>query len=125
GPGVGAGRPGPVNRNYCGFGGPGVAGGPGRAGFAGPAQPRIDRTPPTLTGPAPRHLATWWLPQGPPYTRSMGLQRGIDGSEPIGSEAAGQFEIRPSVARLGHLGTGTLACPDCDAPVALGGAVLR
>ena len=34
---------------------------------------------------------------------------------------ADRFEVRPSVARVGTLGTGTLACPDCDAPVALGG----
>ena len=46
----------------------------------------------------------------------MGLQRGIDGSEPIRAEAAGRFEVRPSVARTGTLGTGTLSCPDCDAP---------
>jgi hypothetical protein len=32
------------------------------------------------------------------------------------------LEHRP--ARSGHLGTGTLACPHCDAPVALAGPVL-
>jgi hypothetical protein len=34
---------------------------------------------------------------------------------------ADRFEVRPSAARAGTLGTGTLACPSCDAPVALGG----
>ena len=38
---------------------------------------------------------------------------------------ADRFEVRPSVARVGTLGTGTLACPDCDAPVALGGEPKR
>jgi len=33
---------------------------------------------------------------------------------------ADRFEVRPSVARVGTLASGTLACPDCDAPVALG-----
>ncbi len=52
----------------------------------------------------------------------MSFQRGIDGSDPIRSEPvgglAGPREQR-EVSR-GSLGTGTLACPRCDAPVALG-----
>jgi hypothetical protein len=51
----------------------------------------------------------------------MSFQRGIDGSDPIRFEPigglAGPREQR-DVAR-GRLGTGTLACPRCDAPVAL------
>ena len=45
--------------------------------------------------------------------------RGIDGSDPVGSGAtaglAGAHEDRRAVRRL--LGVGTLACPECDAPV--------
>jgi hypothetical protein len=49
----------------------------------------------------------------------MAFQRGTDGSEPIRPEpVAGTHEQRQSTR--GHLGTGTLACPRCDAPVALG-----
>jgi hypothetical protein len=52
----------------------------------------------------------------------MAFQRGIDGSEPIRPEGltAGQEEIR-RVVRSRHLGDGTFACPDCDAPVAPAG----
>ena len=39
-----------------------------------------------------------------------------------GARADAQEEIRPST-RSGALATGTLACPRCDAPVALAGAV--
>jgi hypothetical protein len=35
---------------------------------------------------------------------------------------AGQVEIRPR-ARVAHLATRSLACPDCGMPIALGGAV--
>ena len=51
----------------------------------------------------------------------MAFQRGIDGSEPVRSgpvgDVAGAHEYRR--AARGRLGTGTLACPRCDAPVAL------
>jgi hypothetical protein len=51
----------------------------------------------------------------------MGFQRGIDGSEPVGSgpvgDVAGTYDYRRTTR--GRLGTGTLACPQCDAPVAL------
>jgi len=40
--------------------------------------------------------------------------------EPAG-RPAGTYEVRR--ARSSHLATGTLACPHCDAPVALAGAV--
>jgi DNA-directed RNA polymerase subunit RPC12/RpoP len=53
----------------------------------------------------------------------MGFHRGIDGSDPVRSGpiggVAGAYE-RGHAAR-GRLGTGTLACPRCDAPVALHG----
>jgi hypothetical protein len=56
----------------------------------------------------------------------MALQRGIDGSDPVRAEPvsrlAGAEEIR-KLSRSTVLATGTLACPQCDAPVApaLGG----
>ena len=56
----------------------------------------------------------------------MAFHRGIDGSDPVRAEpvarqAAAQEEHR--VARSLRLGTGTLACPRCDAPVAPAGIV--
>ena len=52
----------------------------------------------------------------------MTFQRGIDGSDPIGTGPfrglAGEQEIRRT-ARSSILGVGTVACPHCDAPVAL------
>ena len=52
----------------------------------------------------------------------MAIQRGFDSPEPVGPEPtggpAGLKEERRST-RSGYLGTGTLACPECDAPVAL------
>jgi len=54
----------------------------------------------------------------------MALHRGIDGSDPLRAEPIGRLagpqEHRPA-AGAWRLGTGTLACPRCDAPVALGG----
>ena len=48
----------------------------------------------------------------------MTFERGIDGADPIRPGAAGaQEELR--VGRSAQLGSGTLACPRCDAPVAL------
>jgi hypothetical protein len=52
----------------------------------------------------------------------MSIQRGIDGSEPVRpqplEQPAGPVEKRRE-ERTWRLGTGTLACPACDAPVAL------
>jgi len=52
------------------------------------------------------------------------FHRGIDGSEPIRSQPisarVGAYEDRDT-ARSWRLGSGTLACPQCDAPVSLGG----
>jgi hypothetical protein len=45
----------------------------------------------------------------------MALHRDIDGSEPIRAEGLETVEQRR--ARSTQLATGTLACPDCDAPV--------
>lgn len=48
------------------------------------------------------------------------MQRGIDGSEPVRPQPVqrlvGSREIRPD-ERVLTLGTGTFACPACDAPV--------
>ena len=55
----------------------------------------------------------------------MGLQRGIDDNEPIrpiGDEVAHE-EYRAT--RTGVVAVGTLACPACDAPVALGETRVR
>lgn len=53
----------------------------------------------------------------------MALARGIDGPEPVQNRIAhlaGLQEERRST-RTAMLATGTLACPSCDAPVALAG----
>jgi len=54
----------------------------------------------------------------------MAFHRGIDGSDPLRAEpvgcVAGPQEHRPAEGAW-RLGTGTLACPRCDAPVALAG----
>jgi hypothetical protein len=57
----------------------------------------------------------------------VSLNRGIDGSEPIPSGPVAQQsgtheERRERVSR--RLGTGTFACPRCDAPVAVGAGPL-
>jgi hypothetical protein len=44
------------------------------------------------------------------------FQREIDGPERFGRRPVGRHEKR-NVARSAHLAVGTLACPDCDAPV--------
>jgi len=51
----------------------------------------------------------------------VALHRGMDGSDPVRSESIGrlggtQEERRVTRSRL--LAAGTLACPECDAPVA-------
>lgn len=51
----------------------------------------------------------------------MALQRGFDGSDPVGAEPVGRVAGRHEERRragTGRLATGTLACPACDAPVA-------
>ena len=58
----------------------------------------------------------------------MSFQRGIDGPDPVGGEglygrrATAREELqRPAPST--RVATGTLACPRCDAPVALAGPV--
>ncbi|MBI5105837.1 MAG: hypothetical protein HZB46_12815 [Solirubrobacterales bacterium] len=49
----------------------------------------------------------------------MSLHRGMDGAEPLRPDPVGQHHEEERRARSGHLASGTLACPSCDAPVAL------
>ncbi len=55
----------------------------------------------------------------------MAFIRGMDGSEPLRWEpvtrVGGAHEERRRSTRSLRLGTGTLACERCDAPVSLGG----
>jgi len=67
-------------------------------------------------------------PRAVPRLDAVSFQRGIDGPDPVGGEgpfggrAAPREEIRrPSPST--RVATGTLACPRCDAPVALAGPV--
>ena len=52
----------------------------------------------------------------------MALQRGTDGSDPVRPDPIGRldgtYEQRRD-ARFSRIALGTLACPGCDAPVAL------
>ena len=50
----------------------------------------------------------------------MTLHRGSDGWDPIARRAAAATEEERRAAGVGVLATGTLACPECDAPVAPG-----
>jgi hypothetical protein len=53
----------------------------------------------------------------------MSFQRDFDGSEAARPESVTRLagaRADSLVARSGHLATGTLACPRCDAPIALG-----
>jgi hypothetical protein len=55
----------------------------------------------------------------------VGLHRGIDGSEPVRAQPVtrlGRVDADPRAAAVRTLGAGTLACPGCDAPVAITGA---
>lgn len=49
----------------------------------------------------------------------MAFHRGIDGSDPAGATRAGAVEEERRLAHASRLAAGTLACPDCDAPVGL------
>jgi hypothetical protein len=48
----------------------------------------------------------------------VAFHRSIDGSDPIARRAEAH-RIERRIARSSRLATGTLACPHCDAPVAL------
>jgi hypothetical protein len=53
----------------------------------------------------------------------VSFQRDFDGAEPVRPEPVTRLagaKADSLVARSGRLATGTLACPLCDAPVALG-----
>jgi hypothetical protein len=56
----------------------------------------------------------------------MSFHGGIGGSDPLRGERVsglpGTYMQRRST-RTWRLGTGTLACPQCDAPVSLGGSI--
>ena len=54
----------------------------------------------------------------------MAISRGLGSSDstsatPVARRTVVHEEVR--IARVAHLGAGTLACPRCDAPVALAG----
>jgi hypothetical protein len=47
----------------------------------------------------------------------MALHRGVDGAEPLPPEPAGPAHRELRWGHRTHIATGTLACPECDAPV--------
>ena len=58
----------------------------------------------------------------------MTLSRGIDGSDPARGDRIGRLggtQEERRIARSSRLAVGTLACPRCDAPVALPAARVR
>jgi hypothetical protein len=46
----------------------------------------------------------------------MALQRGIDGAEPLPPDPAGPAHRELRINHRTEVATGTLACPQCDAP---------
>lgn len=67
------------------------------------------------------------VPGARPTLQDVSFQRGLDGSDPVRARAnaarAGAHEDRHAT-RGWRLGSGTLACPCCDAPVSLGANVV-
>src|SRR5919206_4239771 len=51
----------------------------------------------------------------------MAFDRETDGADPLRGRAVAPLRELRRDARSGHLATGTLACPECDAPVAIAG----
>ena len=49
----------------------------------------------------------------------MAIHRGFDENEPVRPESIGRLDLERNV-RSNLLAIGTLACPECDAPVAPG-----
>jgi uncharacterized paraquat-inducible protein A len=57
----------------------------------------------------------------------VALHRGIDGSDPLRAQPITRLQGVHEERRTSgawRLGSGTLACPECDAPVALAGRVM-
>jgi hypothetical protein len=54
----------------------------------------------------------------------VSLQRGFDDAEPVRPEPLETVEERRST-RTRKLGSGTIACPVCDAPIAFAGASMK
>lgn len=50
----------------------------------------------------------------------MAFERDADATDPLRARAVAPLRELRHDARSGSLGLGTLACPECDAPVALG-----
>jgi hypothetical protein len=66
-----------------------------------------------------------WADRPPTYTRPVSISRGFD-AEPVRPDPVGRMsgtEEERRVTRTSQLATGTLACPRCDAPVAVAGPV--
>lgn len=58
------------------------------------------------------------------YCGRVGILRDADGSDPIRAEpisSLGSVDADPRTGAVSTLGTGTLACPDCDAPTFIAG----
>ena len=68
------------------------------------------------------------MPAPPPTLDEMAFQRGIDGSDPLRAQpinARTEWVEERHAARPWRLGPATLACPTCDAPVALAGRAVK
>jgi hypothetical protein len=61
-------------------------------------------------------VAASWL-----YSECVAFERSFDGTAPVRAQPMEYADLELRIARAGTLGVGTLACPDCDAPVFLGG----
>jgi hypothetical protein len=51
----------------------------------------------------------------------MAFERDVEGADPLRGRAVAPLREHRRDVRSGRLATGTLACPECDAPVALAG----
>jgi hypothetical protein len=54
----------------------------------------------------------------------VGILRGSDGFDPVRAQPVtrlGRADADPRAGTVSTLGTGTLACPDCDAPIFIAG----
>src|SRR3954447_2076811 len=65
-------------------------------------------------------------PAPPRLPWQMALHRGIDGAEPVRPDEEGRVVHQEHrVAPTGIVAFGTLACPQCDAPIAIGDERLK